>query len=84
MNDQPVLDVELGAKKNDKFEPLVAKAPKKKPLKILYEDSLPQEYTGLNLPEEIAESRNLTIKALYAQGIASLAGLGFFMFRRVN
>lgn len=91
MNSQPVLDLELGKKKGEEeegkeaeFEPLIAKPPpKKKPIQILCEDALPPHYTGKNLPTEIAESRNLAIKAMFAQGIASLTGLGFFMFRRV-
>lgn len=54
-----------------------------KRIKILFEDHLPQEYLGLNLPNELAQKRNWTIRALYLQCLATFTGFCIFFLRRV-
>lgn len=55
----------------------------KQKINILFEKCLPPEYPRGNLPIELIKKRNLTIKALFIQIFAAVAGLGFYFFRRV-
>ena len=57
--------------------------PHQQKIKILFEKCLPSEYPRGNLPVELIKKRNLTIKALFLQVFAAVAGLGFYFFRRV-
>lgn len=84
MNANIDLEQELVPRVNGQFQSQQRPAPNPKPLRIFFEQELPYEYSGRNLPTELAERRNLTIQALLAQAIASITGYGFFFFRRVN
>lgn len=54
-----------------------------KRMKILFEGHLPQEYSRPNLPNELAQKRNWTIRALYFQFLATFTGFCLFLLRRV-
>lgn len=84
MNANNDLEQELVPRVNGQFQSQQQAAAVQKPLRIFFEDELPYEYSGRNLPTELAQRRNLTIQALLAQTIASVTGYGFFFFRRVN
>jgi hypothetical protein len=59
-------------------------APGQRKLVILYENELPAHYSGLNLPTELAERRNHTIKAMYLQSFSVVAGFAFYFVRKVE
>ena len=49
-----------------------------------FEDQLPPDYIGMKLPEYISRRRNQTIIAIFIQIASSIAGLSFFLIRRVS
>lgn len=63
--------------------PVDAQPRKPKP-KILFEGELPPQYSGQNLPIELAIKRNYTIKALILQLFSIFAGFAFYFVRRVK
>ncbi len=84
MNQNPVA-IELnnlGAEQNGaaRQNPARERRPR---LEILFEGDLPPHYSGINLPIELAEKRNLTIKALGIHLVAIIAGFAFYFVRRV-
>ena len=66
------------------YPPAQHKKGKTKRIKSLFENYLPQEYRGPNLPNELAQKRNWTIRAMYFQCLATFTGFCLFFVRRVH
>ena len=82
MNQAQQGDIELEPLREGMLQPR-SHAPKKKKIKILFEEDLPPEYSHGNLPEELAKKRNLAIQALIVQAVAAVTGLGFVFYQKV-
>eukprot|EP01017_Pseudomicrothorax_dubius_P011547 TRINITY_DN1433_c0_g1_i12.p1 TRINITY_DN1433_c0_g1~~TRINITY_DN1433_c0_g1_i12.p1 ORF type:complete len:134 (-),score=13.23 TRINITY_DN1433_c0_g1_i12:659-1060(-) len=66
---------------NDERIPLRRRAKKVKPW---FPSTLPTNYQGVYLPNEICKQRNYSIVALFFQTLSTIAGYTFFFLRRVN